>query len=128
MKKDVGLWIDHRKAVIVTLDGENTEIQEVSSIMERQDLYDNDPRNETADDIIDRHYNGHLKEYYDNVITTIRDAASLFIMGPGEAKGELRKRLEKEGLGSCVVGVEKADKLSDKQIAVRVHQYFSGAK
>lgn len=127
MKKDLGLWIDHRRAVIVTLDGGNTDIREISNGMERQDLYDDDPRNETADDIIDRHYAGHLKQYYDGVISAIRDAASVYIMGPGEAKGELRKRMEKEGLGACIVGVETADKMSDKQIAIKVHQRFSGA-
>lgn len=127
MSKDIGLWIDHRKAVIVTLDGDNTEIKEIPSNVARQDLYGNDPRNETSDDIIDKHYAGHLKQYYDDVIASIRGASSILIIGPGEAKGELHKRLENDGLAKCVVGVMTADKMTDKQLAVKVHQYFTGA-
>jgi hypothetical protein len=127
MNKDIGLWIDHRKAVIVKLDGDNTEVQEILSNVERQDLYGNDPRNETSEDIIDKHYAGHLKQFYDAVILSIRSASSILIIGPGEAKGELYKQLENEGLGKCVVDIMKADKMTDKQLAVKVHQYFSGA-
>lgn len=127
MNKDIGLWIDHRRSVIVKLDGGNTEIQEIQSNTEKHERYAGDTPQKIADDIVDRQYAGHLKEYYDNVISAIRDAASIFIIGPGEAKGELRKRLEKEGLGKYVVGFETADKMSDKQIAVKIHEYFSGA-
>ena len=127
MNKDIGLWIDHRRSVIVKLDGANTEIKEIQSNTEKHERYAGDTPQKIADDIVDRQYAGHLKEYYDNVISAIRDAASILIIGPGEAKGELRKRLEKEGLGKCVVGFETADKMSDKQIAVKIHEYFSGA-
>jgi hypothetical protein len=38
---------------------------------------------------------GHLNIYYDAVTACIRDAESILIFGPGEAKGELQKRIEK---------------------------------
>ena len=36
MKRKVGLWIDHRKAVIVFLDGQEEEIKLVKSNVEKQ--------------------------------------------------------------------------------------------
>ena len=36
------------------------------------------------------------------MISHIRDADSILIFGPGEAKGELKKRLESKGLGGRV--------------------------
>lgn len=126
MKKEVGLWIDHQKAVIVTLSGGDVEIKEIPSNIDKHERYDGDTPHKIADDVVDRHYAGHLKEYYDNIISTIRDAESILIMGPGEAKGELRKRFESEGLGGCIAGIETVDRMTDRQIAVKVRQHYSG--
>jgi hypothetical protein len=46
------------------------------------------------------------------------------IFGPGEAKGELKKRLESKGLGGRIVGVETTDKMTERQIAAKVRAYF----
>jgi hypothetical protein len=55
----------------------------------------------------------------------VRNAESLVILGPGEAKGELRKRLVKNKLGGRVAAVETADKMTDRQIVAKVREYFS---
>ena len=49
---------------------------------------------------------------------------SILIFGPGEAKGELEERLEKNDLGGRIVGIEAADKMTDRQIAAKVRQRF----
>lgn len=41
-----------------------------------------------------------------------------------KAKGELKKRLERSRLGGRIVGIEKIDKMTDRQIAAKVRQYF----
>ena len=51
-----------------------------------------------ADDSRERKRTGQLNLYYDAVIAGIRAADSLLIFGPGEAKGELAKRLERQPL------------------------------
>jgi CO dehydrogenase/acetyl-CoA synthase epsilon subunit len=58
------------------------------------------------------------------VIASIRGAESILILGPGEAKEELKKRLKKHQLGSRVVGVETADKMTDRQIEAKVRSFF----
>jgi hypothetical protein len=57
-------------------------------------------------------------------LSSIRDADSILLFGPGEAKGELEKRLESEGLKGRIVGVEAADKMAERQIAAKVRQCF----
>ena len=57
-------------------------------------------------------------------IASIRDAQSILLFGPGEAKGELKKRLERIGLGERIVGVETVDKMTDRQIAAKVRRHF----
>jgi hypothetical protein len=41
---------------------------------------------------------------------------------PGEAKGEIKKRLESKELGGRIIGVETVDKMTDRQIAAKVRQ------
>ena len=78
----------------------------------------------SSEDVRDRQFGNHLNSYYDAVIAVIRDGDSIQIFGPGEAKGELEKRLESKGLGGRIVGVETVDKMTDRQIAAKVRDHF----
>jgi hypothetical protein len=132
MKKEAGLWIDHRKAVIVVVNDQGEETRLIISKTERQLRRTGDsplkgsyePRQVPASDSRQKTFTGHLNVYYDAVIACIRDAESILIFGPGEAKGELKKRLERDKLGVCIVGIETVDKMTDSQIAVKVRQRF----
>ena len=77
-----------------------------------------------ADDSRERAFTGHLNIYYDAVIACVRGAEAILILGPGEAKAELKKRLEIEGLGNRVVGIKTVDKMTDRQIAAKVRKRF----
>jgi stalled ribosome rescue protein Dom34 len=126
VKKVVGLWIDHRKAVIVIVSDEGEETKQLESGMEKHVRFSGGSRSEEgkADDQRDRQFTGHLNTYYDEVIAHIRDAESILLFGPGEAKGEFEKRLANKGLGGRVVGIETVDKMTDHQIAAKVRQHF----
>ncbi len=133
MKRVVGLWIDHRKAVIVAILGEGKEIVlTMKSHLEPHVRFSAGARSKTphlsveltAEDQRDRRFAQHLSTYYDEVISHIREAEAILVFGPGEAKGELEKRLESTGLGGRIVGVEAVDKMTDRQIAAKVRQRF----
>ena len=124
MKKNVGLWIDHRNAVIVSLTNKVEEIRRVISHMEKHVRFSGAAQESSAEDQRDKRFSGHLQKYFDRVISYIRDADSILILGPGEAKGELKTRLQIEALGDLIVGVETVDKMTDNQLAARVRQHF----
>lgn len=128
MKKELGLWIDHRQAVIVTLANKGTdpgeEIKQIDSDMEKRVRFSGNSPQGSPEDQRDRRFEKHLDHYYDEVVAAIRTADSILIMGPGEAKGELEKRLEREKLSGRIVGIETADKLTEPQIVAKVRQYF----
>ena len=132
MKTTAGLWIDHRKAVIAVLSQDGEETLEIQSNVEKQPGRFAGARSTTAyesqrvpaDDHHEREFTGHLNKYYDEVIAVIRDAESVLLFGPGEAKGELKKRLEKDKLGGQIIAVETVDKMTDRQIAAKVREYF----
>ena len=132
MGAKVGLWIDHRKAIIVAVADKAEEMTLVISAVEKQARRSLSSRHEgpyeplqvPADDSRQRAYTGHLNIYYDAVIASIRDAESILIFGPGEAKGELKKRLERLNLSGLIAGLETVDKMTDRQIAAKVRQRF----
>jgi hypothetical protein len=132
MKTTVGLWIDHRKAIIVAVTNKGEETKLIISKVEKQPGRFVGVRSTTpyesqqvrADDSRERKFTGHLIIYYDAVIACIRDAESILIFGPGEAKGELQKRIKKTNLGGRIVGIETVDKMNDRQIESKVRKYF----
>ena len=132
MGSRMGLWIDHRKAIIVAVTDKGEETRLIISKVEKQPGRSGGIRSTTpyesqqvpADDSRERKFMGHLNIYYDAVIACIRDAESILIFGPGEAKGELKKRIERDNLGARIVGIESVDKMTDRQIAAKVRKHF----
>jgi len=132
MKKEVGLWVDQRKAVIVTIENEVEVTREIQSNMEKHvrfssGTHSKDPnvsQGSTAEDMRDRQFGNHLGRYYEGIISLIRDADSILIFGPGEAKVQLKNNLKREGLEGRIVGVETVDKLTNHQIEAKVRDHF----
>jgi hypothetical protein len=126
MKKQIGLWIDHRKAIIVIVTEDGEEIKKITSNMEKHIRFTNGKGSEhgLSEDVRDRQFGNHLNTYYDQVIAEIRGAESIQIFGPGEAKGELEKRLEHKGVKAHFFAIETVDKMSDRQISAKVREHL----
>jgi hypothetical protein len=133
MRTNVGLWIDHKKAIVVAVTDKGEELGLIISKVEKHPSRSGDsPLKGTYEsqqvpqsDSRQKTLTGHLNIYYDAVIATIRDAESIMLFGPGEAKGELKERLERSNLGGRIVSIETVDKMTDRQIKAKVRQYFS---
>jgi hypothetical protein len=132
MKTLAGLWIDHREAVIVILSDKGEETRRVKSHVEKQLRRSGRSPSEAsfeaqmmpADDSREREYSGHLANYYDEVICCLRPAKAILLFGPGEAKGELRKRIKRNKLDMRITGCETSDKMTERQIARKVREHF----
>ena len=132
MKTALGLWIDRRKAVIAVVVNKKVEKKLITSNVEKQLGRFDGIRSTTsyesqlvpADDSQDKNFMGHINIFYDEVISCIRDVESILIFGPGEAKGELVKRIRKNKINGHILAIEPADKMTDPQIVAKVRQYF----
>ena len=124
--KKAGIWIDHREAFIVFAGDGAQDAQHLASGMEKHVRYSGHATNEegSAEDQRDRQFATHLDHYYDEVIKHVHDATAILLLGPGEAKGELKKRIEAKWPKANIVGVETADKMTQPQISAKVHDYF----
>lgn len=124
MNPRAGLWIDHRKAVIVMMSEGGEKTVEIASNMEKHVRFSGktDSEDGSGEDVRDRQLANHLNLYYDRVVEVVRGVDTIQIFGPGEAKGELRRRLEHHGLQSRILAIEAADKMTDRQIAAKVRE------
>jgi stalled ribosome rescue protein Dom34 len=108
------------------------ETKRIASDVEKHDRYSSsshgshDDTTEIRRDRQDRRFDDHLSRYYDEVIACFRDADSILIFGPGEAKGEIQKQLEGQALGERIVGIETTDSMTDAQVVAKVRQHFVG--
>lgn len=133
LKNNAGVWIDHRKAVVVLLGPAAEHIALIISQVEKHPNRSGDsplkgryePHQVPADDSRQRALTAEYNIYYDTVIAALHNADSIVIFGPGEAKGELRKRILEHKLGKRVATVETADKMTDRQIAAKVRDYYA---
>ena len=131
LKIEAGLWVDHREALIVVLSKTGEETKRIQSNVQKQLRRTGDPsigrfeyQEVPADDSRQRAYSGYLARYYDEIVAYLRDAGAILIFGPGEAKGELKKRFEKEKTDAHIVTMETTDKMTESQIVAHVHHHF----
>ncbi|MEE9910864.1 MAG: hypothetical protein K4571_03985 [Deltaproteobacteria bacterium] len=133
MAAKIGLWIDHRQAVIISLTGKGADKTVIKSNAEKHIRAAGGSslkgsfksRLVPADDRREQEFTGHLKIYYNQIVEAVSAAESILIFGPGEAKKELKKQLEKNNSGGRIAGVETADEMTDNQILAKVCKFFN---
>ncbi|MGW8303922.1 MAG: hypothetical protein ACWGNO_17720, partial [Desulfobacterales bacterium] len=103
-KNYAGLWIDHRQAVIVSITDNGKTIKRIDSEIERKVRLSGGsrsaktpygPQQVSVDGKQQERINRQLRQYYQRIIQRIQDATKILILGPGEAKTELKKEMEK---------------------------------
>ena len=132
MGASAAVWIDQKRAVIVTVAGSAIETKEIASDVETQPRRAGDsPLAGTfermlipADDSRQRALSGRMDDFYHKVIAAMGDAEAVLLLGPGETKGQLQQHLQKSALRGRPVAVETADKMTARQVAARAKAQF----
>lgn len=129
----VGVWLDHREAVLVGVSDEGISTRFFQSGVEEHINEKRGSRSETpygpqgvfAEDKADRRNQQILNQYYSQVANSVNNAENLYIFGPAEAKQEFAKYLEKHSPDNDLkIEVEAADKMSETQIIETVKKHF----
>ncbi len=133
MSRTIGLWVDHKEAVLVLIKDGEVSVRRVESEVGTRFSPSGGWKSggtTVAQSIVkeqteDERRKHHLHAYYKELIKAVGTAEELFIFGPGEAKHELVKEIEKnKGLHVRIVAVETCDKMTEPQIAAKVKSFF----
>lgn len=129
MKKNTGLWIDHKEAVLVSIQNDQTLVQRLESGAESHlkpsggwksggtSVAQSVSNEHTAEERLKHQYHA----FYQQVIKLLGDSTNIAIFGPGEAKIELAKEIGKSSeLHKKVLSVETCERLTENQIVAKV--------
>ncbi len=133
MSRTIGLWIDHKEAVLVSMKDGATSVRRVESEVGTRFSPSGGWKaggTAMAQSIVkeqkeDERRKHHLHAYYQELIKAVGAAEELFIFGPGDAKHELVKEIEKnKGLRVRISAVETCDKMTEPQVVAKVKTFF----
>ena len=137
-KNYAGLWLDHRQSVVVSITDEGEAVERIQSDIERKVRLSGGsrtgktpygPQQVSVDGKQEERIKRQLRQYYQEIIQRIQDANKILIFGPGEAKIELKKELQKyREFTLKKITVEPSDKMTERQIAAKVRQFFADGK
>ncbi len=124
MKHKAGIWIDHTKAVIVSISADQVTTETLESGVPGHPRYSGQQDGGGEKRYEERH-GQDMNRYYDEVIVRLSAPDGLLILGPGEVKLELMERFSRsKAHGGCTVDIATADKLTDPQIVEQVKAHF----
>ena len=128
MSYDVGVWIDHKKAVIVSIAAKHVSTRTLEADVGPHPHYSGSQEGGGEKKYEERH-NLRLGQYYDQVISQIGQPDAILLFGPGEAKLQLKDRLARsKATSERIVAVESTDKLTDPQIVAKVKEHYGIAR
>ncbi|NGY36600.1 hypothetical protein FQU23_003630 [Flavobacterium sp. XN-5] len=134
MKKQTGIWIDSKKAVIVTLEDGKEAVSEIQSDLENSVYHDKEGdkgsffggQHIDSQKTFDERKKHQINNYLKDVIASISESDELYIFGPADTKTKLEKRIneEKSTIASKLKSVETADSMSSNQIIAQVKKFY----
>jgi hypothetical protein len=119
----LGIWMDHSTAHLMEYTRDSMETETVESTFTHQDREETLNRSEST-----MHNKEQQKQrlYYKELGEIIKKYDEVVLFGPTDAKAELFNILRDDHLFDQInIGVEDADKMSEKQQHAFVRGYFS---
>jgi len=133
IKKQTGIWIDTKQAVIVFLEGSTHTIKTIHSNIESRERiagetkwftrfgnqflnFEKRKKNRRANEI---------RDFLKKLVNEINVSDELVLFGPAAMKSELEKAIWKDTTHTPVIrAVETADSMTENQIVAWVKHYF----
>jgi hypothetical protein len=129
-----GVWLDQNKAYIIRLDGNHEpEMKKIKSEVESRVRIPGEGKvfarfgNAFLDDQEkkQRRQQQQRRRYFDSILKELAGVNYLFLFGPGKAKEELKKRMEKKpACAATIVAEETTDRLTKNQMIALTKKFF----
>lgn len=129
-----GVWIDRKKAVIVTFSNGDKSVLTLESGMEGQERTDGETDQQSRfgkqsvndERTKERRMEKEFTEYLHKVAESLTDSDAIALFGPADAKTRLMKVLDsRHDMQNRVRGIKTVDSMSDNQIAALVRTYYN---
>ena len=132
MKTQIGIWLDQKQAFLIAfLNGEKT-VKTISSSIENYHVVGG-ARSKTPYGPMDvvsekkslERHKHQLSQYFQQIMTTVKDADELYLFGPADTKLKLLEAINKnKALTFVVRKTETADSMTEGQMIAQVRKAF----
>jgi stalled ribosome rescue protein Dom34 len=131
--KNIGIWLDKEKALIITIENEKERIETIPSEVESFRIHGGSgtrlkggPQDVVQDSKYLEREKHQLKAYFKKITNEIKDADALVIFGPAEACKKFHKELLENyhNLSEKIKEVKKADSMTTNQTIALVRDFF----
>ncbi len=137
MKKRTGIWLDHEKATIITLDKGRYKLNTIESDIVTRERIDGETRNygRFGDQSLnqEKHKERRIKEqtsnYLKSVLSEIQQVDELVLFGPANMKRQLEKLILYDAtLTPKLKAVVSADSMTNNQMVAWVKKFYQSEK
>lgn len=131
--KKIGVWLDKKKALIVSLQNGNEQLHTVKSNVEDYHpsggsgtRFKGGPQDVVQDSKYSEREKHQLKNYFKELASIINDADEIALFGPAGTNEKFNKELRKKykTISKKVSNVKKADSMTSNQVVALVKKYF----
>jgi hypothetical protein len=120
----LGIWIDHKKAIVVSVAREHTLVTRLRSSLRPHGRFHGAQDGGGEQKYEARHLKG-VAHFIDAVARHVERGDEVFILGPGEAKGALARRIRQmKSLKGVATTSNAAGKLSEAQIVAAIRKRY----
>lgn len=136
MEKKVGIWLDSKKAYIISIINGKEKLEIIESDVDTKTRYEGEEKSfsRLGGQLVNPQKKktkrkGHqLKSYFQNILKKTVDAEKIYIFGPAEAKIGLKKEYKKhKRYQDKLLKVENSDNLTENQMIAQVRDIFAKA-
>jgi hypothetical protein len=120
----LGIWIDHKKAVIVSVAREHSLVTRLRSSLRPHRHY-HGAQDGGGEKKYEARHEQAVAHFVDAVARHVERGDEVLILGPGETKGALARRIRQiKSLKEVATTTTAADKLSEAQIVAAVRRRY----
>jgi len=133
--KNIGIWLDSKKAYIVKVSDNNDSLVKVDSQI---DFYNRTSTGGsrikwggTQDITHEKNYlekeKHQFKKYFKTIVDSISDVESLALFGPADINEKFKKELldNYPSISNKIVAVKKADSMTENEIRALIRDFFN---
>lgn len=135
--KKIGVWLDKKKAIVITLSNGEVMVKTILSNIEHFHVHGGSgtrfkggPQDVVQDSKYLEREKHQLKRYFEDIISEIKEANDIVLFGPAEACEKLQKEIKEHHtyLASKIKDVIKAHSMSNRQVIALVKAYFKKSR
>lgn len=132
--RNVGVWMDKEKALIIELKGTDAEMTTLESEVEDYRAVGGarsktkwGPQDVVQDSKYTEREKHQMKRYFENLAKSLGEVEKLVVFGPADTGKKFNAYLKdhKKDLAEKVQGVETADSMTDNQVKALVKDFYN---